>query len=257
MTGDGSVTIVPSVHFSPRHRRRVRQTVNDASPDVVAVELGEDRYERLEGDDRPSSEAVGRTTPAGGRGPSPDVAPAQAVLRAVQRSVVRLFGLDPDETDMEAAIWAAAEVDADVALVDDPLEETVRELARRVGPATATKAVVRSQLLGPADLAEQLEAALVPLTGVDSGDDVQPVVDQMRRIVPELTEVLIDRRDRAMAARLHALRREGLDVVAVVGAAHHNGIERRLADLAARDADPDVVVPRRTPEREVVTVPVE
>ncbi|ELY52101.1 TraB domain-containing protein [Natronolimnohabitans innermongolicus] len=263
MASPGSITLVPSVHFSPTHRRRVRQTIRDQEPDVVAVELDERRYERLEGDRRSDPDLP------------PVIAVACGVLRTIQRSIVRLYGLDPSQTDMETAVETAGERGIDVALIDDPIAETLEALGSRVGPELLPKLVSRAQRLDPDQQARQLEQLSRSVEEITSGEDVQPAIEQLRLLVPELTEVMIDRRDRSMAARLHALRREGYDVVAVVGAGHHLGIEDRLAQLESAtdeeslesetgesEGEPEpesesVTVPIRSPSRDVTRIPIE
>lgn len=101
-----------------------------------------------------------------------------------------------------------------------------------------------------------LEVFTTPFGDIEHGDDVQPAVDQLRELLPEVTNVLIDRRDRAMAQRLHRLRREGHDVVAVIGAGHHSGIEQALNELQSQPADPEVAVPVKSTAREVTRIPI-
>lgn len=254
MSSQGSITFVPSVHFSATHRRRIRSTIREAEPDLVAVELDDHRFDRIDRTERLDGSALQEVLP-------PATAAAYTVLRAVQRTIVRLHGLDPSETDMETAVETAAEQGIDVALIDDPIAETLEALSSRVGPDLLPKLFVRAQRLGPDQQARQFELLSLPLEEVTSGEDVQPAVEQMRLLFPELTEVLIDRRDRAMARRLHALRRDGYDVVAVVGAGHHLGIEAALKDLesAADDdaSDRTVSVPIRSPSRSVTRIPIE
>ncbi|MFC6719298.1 TraB domain-containing protein [Natrialbaceae archaeon GCM10025810] len=276
MSDEGSITFVPSVHFSPIHRRRTRETIREVRPDVVAVELDERRFDRLERSQTVSPAELARELP-------PATGAMYATFQWVQRTVVRLYGLDPTKTEMETAIETAAELDTEIALIDDSLTETFAALSRRIGLDTLPKVAMRAQTMGPEYYATQLELLTQPVSEIDRGDDVQPAIDQMRRLLPEVTEVLIDRRDRAMARRLHRLRREGNDVVAVIGAGHHNGISAHLealadegADLAyhesggdvdvdgsdgfdgvaADDAD-EVVVPRRRSSREVTRIPIE
>lgn len=250
MSDHGTITLVPSVHFSPTHRRRVRETIRETDPDLVAVELDERRFDRIERRHTGDPAGPARDLP-------PPTAAAYATMRAIQRTVVRLFGLDPTETDMEAAIETAAERDLDVALIDDPIAETVGAIAARVDPFTIPKSMVRIQMQPPRERREQFELLASPLHEVESGDDVQPAIDQFRRLLPEIAEVVIDRRDRAMARRLHALRCEGYDVVAVIGAGHHNGVRRGLDDLAGTDVDPAASVPVRSPSRTVTKIPIE
>lgn len=249
MTEQGSVTIVPSVHFSPTHRRRVRETIRERRPDLVAVELDERRFERLDRSARVDPTELARELPS-------TTTPAYRTLRAIQRTVARLYGLDPEESDMEAAVQTAAELDIEIALIDEPIEEIFSTLSTAVGPATIPKMLIRMQSMGPADRLRQLETMTLPFRDVTSGDDVQPMVDQMRTLLPEITDTLIDRRDRAMAERLHVLRHEGYDVVAVVGAGHHNGIRAVLDELERQNAEPSVSVPVRTSSRSITNVPI-
>lgn len=250
MPAHGTITFVPSVHFSRTHRRRVRETIREEEPDLVAVELDDRRFERLEREARLNYGELARELP-------PATAATYSTLKAIQQTVVRLYGLDPGTTDMEVAIETAADLDIDVALIDEPVAETMSALASRVGLETLPKLLLRLQRLGPRAQVRQLELLTLPFTEIESGDDVQPVVDQLRHLLPEVAEVLLDQRDRAMAQRLHRLRGHGHDVVVVIGAAHHNGIQRTLDELRAQNADPDVAVPIRTPAREVTKIPIE
>ncbi|THE66050.1 conjugal transfer protein TraB [Salinadaptatus halalkaliphilus] len=246
MSNSGSITLVPSVHFSPTHRRRVRATIRETKPDVVAVELDEKRFERLERQANRDPFDL----------PFP-VAVTYTLLRTVQRAVVRLYGLDPETTDMAVAIEAAAELDTEVALIDRPIDETVSALTDRIGLETIPKVFARAQRIDPAQQARALEATRVPFSEIRHGDDVQPAIDQVRRLLPEVAEVLIDTRDRIMARRLYALARDGNDVVAVIGAGHHNGIHHRLESLVAAGDDIDATIPRRRPAGEPTRIPIE
>lgn len=250
MPENGTITLVPSVHFSPTHSRRVRETIRAVEPDLVAVELDEGRFERLDRKSSPDPAELARELP-------PATAATYNAIRAIQQTVVRLYGLDTEETDMETAIQTAVELDTEIALIDDPIRETMTALSDRVGLATIPKVLLRIQLMGPADRLKQLELMRIPFTDITDGDDVQPMVDQMRQLVPEIVEVLIDRRDRTMAERLHVLRHEGYDVVAIIGAGHHNGIRRALDELEAEGAKPDVTVPIRSSSRTVTRVPID
>jgi pheromone shutdown protein TraB len=178
-----------------------------------------------------------------------------STLRAMQQTVVRLYGLDPGKTDMETAIETAAELDLDVALIDEPITETVSALLAQFGPEALPRLFVRLQRLTPAEFLDALFGPGPAFETVESGDDVQPTVDRLRRLFPEVAGVLIDDRDQAMAARLDRLRREGYDVVAVIGAGHHNGIVAALEELEG-EPTPDVDVPIRSPLREGTVIPI-
>jgi len=250
MSESGSITFVPSVHFSAVHRRRVRNTINDSQPDIVAIELDERRYDRLRQQTRLEAGGLARELPTG-------TSSTYRTLRAIQQTVARMYGLDPGQTDMETAIETAADLDIETALIDEPIDEIMESISARVGLATIPKMLLRAQFIDPGEWVQQAGLLLRPVSHIESGDDVQPAVDQLRRLLPEVADVLIDTRDRAMAHRLHKLRTEGHDVVAVIGAGHHNGIQTILGELPGQAVDPDVAVPLRSPTREVTTIPVE
>lgn len=248
MTAEGSITFVPSVHFSAVHRRRVRETIRETAPDLVAVELDDRRFDRLDQNQRMGPTALFQELP-------PLTAAMYGTLQVLQRTVVRFYGLDPTKTDMETAIETAAELDTDIALIDEPLGEMLSILSQQIGFDTLPKLAMRAQSLGPEYYTSQLEAMTVPFEEIDNGDDVEPMIDQMRQLLPEVTEVLIDRRDRAMAERLHTLRRDGYDVVAVIGAGHHNGIRRELEELEGSNEETAVSIRRST--RQITKIPIE
>lgn len=252
MTAQGTVTLVPSVHFSPTHRHRIREMIRTEAPDLVAVELDERRFERLKRNTHLDAADLARKLP-------PATTVIYSIVRAIQRSVVRLYGLDPETTDMEAAIEVAAELDIDVALIDEPITETLATLSERVGWESLPKLLLRmqSRALDPRAQARQADLLTLPFGDIESGNDVQPAIDELRRLLPEITEVLIDRRDRAMARRLERLRRDGYDVVAVIGAGHHNGIRAELEQLRTQDTVPDIEIPIRTSTLTVTSVPIE
>ncbi|WP_255191297.1 TraB/GumN family protein [Natronobeatus ordinarius] len=78
-----------------------------------------------------------------------------------------------------------------------------------------------------ADVEELDEIDIEELT---DGDVVAAMMEEFRRFSPRGANALIDERDAYIAHKLHALREQGYDVVAVVGAGHKAGIDRYLAD---------------------------
>ncbi|MFC6974842.1 TraB/GumN family protein [Halomicroarcula sp. GCM10025709] len=250
MSEFGTITLIPSVHYSPVHRSRVRTTIRETDPDIVAVELGTERYDRLQMDSSLDACNLAHDLPE-------STAPTYQTLKALQQTVARLYGLDPGQSDMATAIDTAADLDIDVALIDNPISAPIEAISARVGLDTMPKMLLRTQSIGPREWVEQVELWMRPLGTITSGDDVQPAIDQLRRLLPEVARVLIDQRDRAMAHRLHRLRSEGADVVAVIGAGHHNGIKTVLDELTDQPVESDITVPIRSPSRDVTTIPIE
>jgi pheromone shutdown protein TraB len=74
------------------------------------------------------------------------------------------------------------------------------------------------------------EAEAVDIESLTDADVVSVMMDEFRQFSPAGARALIDERDAYIAHELVALRDAGLDVVAVVGAGHREGIERFLDD---------------------------
>mgnify|MGYP000616265953 CR=1 FL=1 len=71
------------------------------------------------------------------------------------------------------------------------------------------------------------------LEDLTDSDVVSVMMEEFREFSPGGAEALIDERDAYIASNLVGLRQQGLDVVAVIGAGHREGIERHLADPAS------------------------
>ncbi|USZ70340.1 TraB/GumN family protein [Natronosalvus halobius] len=69
----------------------------------------------------------------------------------------------------------------------------------------------------------------IDIEEMTDGDVVAAMMEEFRRFSPSGANALIDERDAFIAHKLHTLRGQGYDVVAVVGAGHKAGIERYLA----------------------------
>ncbi|MFC4245807.1 TraB/GumN family protein [Natribaculum luteum] len=68
----------------------------------------------------------------------------------------------------------------------------------------------------------------IDIEEMTDGDVVSAMMEEFRRFSPRGANALIDERDAYIAHKLHALREQGYDVVAVVGAGHKAGIDRYL-----------------------------
>ena len=217
----GSVTIVGTAHVSPESLDELRATIDRENPDVVAVELCGRRYLGPTPDGVPHAGAV-----------SPGIRTLLflPLMQYLQARTAKERGLDPETTDMSAAIEAAIETDANLVLLDRDILATferywsnasIREHLRVI--ASIGLAIVRgdSTLLNTSS----------PKRETDD-DVVDEYRETTKRRFPAFRTVFLDERDELMAARLAYLEREGYDTVAVVGAAHKPGIADALDQRA-------------------------
>jgi len=123
---EGSITLVGTAHVSQKSVDEVRETVDRERPDVVAVELDETRYRRMQGetpdDIDPGDVISGKTVYQ---------FLAYWMLSYVQARLGDRFDIEPG-ADMMAAIEAAETGGSAVALVDRNIQTTVQRLWSRM-----------------------------------------------------------------------------------------------------------------------------
>lgn len=214
-----NIIIVGTAHVSADSIDEVRSVILKERPGAVAVELDEKRYKSLvEGKDwrkEPIADLL--------RSDRLYIALANALMLAFQRMVGQRVGSRPGE-EMLAAIEAAKEVDAEVVLVDRDITKTLRRALDEM--SLREKYGILKELLSPDDEVLQTEVNELLETYKDS-DVISELVDQLRELSPGAHRVLLSERDAYMARRIQAAAKDR-SVVAVVGAAHANGITTHL-----------------------------
>jgi pheromone shutdown protein TraB len=125
-TGEGSVTIVGTAHVSQESVDEVEATIAERKPDVVAVELDETRYKRMQGETPDDIEAGDLIS-----GKTMYQFLAYWMLSYVQARLGDRFDIEPG-ADMMAAIESAEEHGSGVALVDRDIQMTVQRLWSRM-----------------------------------------------------------------------------------------------------------------------------
>ena len=125
-SAEGSVTVVGTAHVSSRSVEEVEATIERERPDVVAVELDEGRYRRLNGetpDDLDAGDLL--------RGNTVFQFLAYWILSYVQTQLGERFDIEPG-ADMNAAVDTADRLGIDVALVDRDIQTTIQRFWGRM-----------------------------------------------------------------------------------------------------------------------------
>ena len=125
-SAEGSVTVVGTAHVSSRSVEEVEATIERERPDVVAVELDEGRYRRLNGeapDDLDAGDLL--------RGNTVFQFLAYWILSYVQTQLGERFDIEPG-ADMNAAVETAEGLGIDIALVDRNIQTTIQRFWARM-----------------------------------------------------------------------------------------------------------------------------
>lgn len=228
-----TVYLVGTAHVSQRSVEEVRRAVEELSPACVCVELDAQRLEALRDPNRWRDLNLGAAVRQG----KGAFLLANLALSSFQRRLGLHTGVKPG-AELLAAVLAAEERGAAVELVDRPIRTTLLRVWRRTG--FWKKLRLFSNLLGSAF--ESPELSEDELAELREGDALAALLQDLGKALPQAKEILIDERDRYMAAKIR--RAPGQTVVAVVGAAHVPGIVRALGtegseeDLERLDAIP-------------------
>jgi pheromone shutdown protein TraB len=235
---EGRVRLVGTVHVSKQTRERVQDTVEEEQPDVVAIELDNDRLTDMF---KRGADVVG--------GDAEDSSGGFSLRDLIRKQQQGQFDgddvLQPGEADMIPAVEEGIDYGSEVALIDMSVEELKSNVKENAFDDSGSldleildksfgelKQAVKSFAGSRSDLAEKAKedgmGAVVEHMENASLDEVQEQMDPMRNLAPEVIEALIDERDMHMAGRIHWLRENGYDVTAVMGRGHLQGVYNHL-----------------------------
>jgi pheromone shutdown protein TraB len=125
-SGEGSVTVVGTAHVSHESVSEVEETIERERPDVVAVELDENRYRRMQGE-APADIDAGDLI----KGKSVYQFLAYWLLSYIQTRLGEKFDIEPG-AEMKAAVDKAEAVGSGVALVDRDIQLTIQRFWKRM-----------------------------------------------------------------------------------------------------------------------------
>jgi pheromone shutdown-related protein TraB len=206
--GQTEIIIVGTGHIFQESVDLAKATIEEVSPDYVALELDPERLQALQSKkrERPPFRVLLK---AGLR-----MAILGSVLSYFQNKLGEQTGVFPGAEMLEAA-KKAQEVKASVVLIDRPVGVTLTRLINALSIVDILRTVV--YMLFPLKIEiEHIEKELV--------DDL---TEQLYNLSPSAYKVLIEERDAIMAEKI--LNLSGT-IVVVVGAGHVKGIKKNLME---------------------------
>lgn len=215
----GNLTVIGTSHIAKDSVRKVTGTITAEKPDIVAVELDHARLHALLSDVKPrfnlaALRAMGITGFA-----------FFTIGGLLQRKLGKLIGAVPGE-EMKTAVKAANQIGARVALIDQPLSITMRNLSKI--RFVEKLRLVKDVIFGITGL--ETEKVDIDLSKTPTGSFVEMAMKKVRGSYPGLYKALVSDRNGYMAHTLaHIMRSEPQSkIVAVVGAGHEKEVVRLL-----------------------------
>lgn len=242
------VYLLGTAHISEASANEVIQLVEQIRPTTVFLELDPPRAARLrhmQGQDEDDAEelflkGLKQLTNHGGKLPF-----GEEMLKNAFRgfySLLKRYGYVPG-IEMLAAMREAERVGAKLVFGDRDMNVTLRELSSTLNPAMFMKAAT---IQPPVELQQILQGAFAgggagleglgdSLEAIKTREHARMMTTWMDEALPPITEVMLHRRDKVMAENLRKNCGEGT-VLAVVGLAHMDGVEREWGDLESGPA---------------------
>jgi len=216
-----SLKIIGTAHVSEKSVEEVKRAILETRPDVVAVELDMNRYHNLKMEttgEKPDKEINIREII---KSDQLTAFLASGFLSYMQKKIGDEVGVKPG-AEMMAAIEAAEEVGANVALIDRDIQITLKRALNQMSfweKAKFAYGIIASLFAKDEDL-EDIEK-------IKEGDTLAEVMGYFEEMSPHAYQVLVDERDAYMARMLLDLS-DG-QVIAVVGAGHQSGIKEYMS----------------------------
>ncbi len=214
-----NLKIIGTAHVSDKSVEEVRQTILEEKPDVVAVELCQNRYLNMMAEkngqqkqDVPIKEII--------KGNNLTMFLVSSFLSYFQKKIGDDVGVKPG-SEMIAAIEAADEVGAKVALIDRDIQITLKRALNQMSFFEKAKFVygIIASFFSKDEAIEDIES-------IKEGDTLAEIMGYFRDMSPRAFDVLVTERDAFMAEMLLEINEE--NVVAVVGAGHQEGIKKNM-----------------------------
>ncbi len=223
-----TITLIGTAHISKESIDEVTAYIRTHDLDCVAIELDAQRLASLNDKERWRKMDIIKVL----KNKQGFLLLANLVLAGFQRRMGANMGVNPGD-EMKAAYETATERGIKTAMVDRPIQVTLR------------RAWARNSLWGKCKLLAALLTSAFEKETVDSEQienlknrsEMDSMMSELSEYMPKVKEVLIDERDRYLAA--HIWDAAGTRVAAVLGAGHLPGVERNLRALAAGEASAD------------------
>lgn len=228
MLNGREIILLGTAHISQESINQVTDAIRTENPDCVAIELDADRLRTMKDPDAWKKLDIVKVLKEG-RG---FVMMANLVLSSFQRRMGSDVGVKPGE-EMKAAIGVAEEMGIPTVMVDRPIQTTLKRAWSKNsfwGKCKLLAALISSAFEKEEISAEEIEK-------LKNTNEMDNMMADLANYLPAVKEVLIDERDVYLAS--HIWEAKGDKVIAVLGAGHLPGVEKRLEALAKGEVSSD------------------
>lgn len=242
--GGKEIILLGTAHVSQASCDEVKAAIIEKKPDVVAIELDEQRYASLNDSESWKNLDIIKVL----KEKKGFLLLANLVLSSFQKRMGANVGVKPGD-EMRSGINAAKELGIPAEMVDRPIQTTLRRAwAKNSGYG---KIKLLSALLASAASKEEVSGE--EIENLKDKSEMDGMMNELSEFMPGVKEVLIDERDFYLAAHIwEAVQKEQRkSVIAVLGAGHLPGVQTHLEKIAAGAENTDTSEISSLPKKKI------
>jgi pheromone shutdown-related protein TraB len=241
MLNGKNIHLIGTAHVSRESINEVSAAIREEKPGIVCVELDQGRYTAITRQDNWEQLNVSKVLREG----KGFLLIANIVLSGFQRRLGNELGVKPGE-EMIAALNTAQELGIAYKLCDREVQITFRRAWTSC--SLWSKCKLLATLLSSAFVTEKMSAD--EIEKLKNNNELDSMMTELADYLPTVKEILIDERDRYLAANIWSAANgmavsmadsgKNDSILAVVGAGHLRGIQEHLNKFAAGNPPPSL-----------------
>jgi pheromone shutdown-related protein TraB len=219
---DKEIILVGTAHISKESMKLVQETIDIEQPDIVGVELDEQRMHQLLSGKKWQETNIIEIVKTG----KTYLFLLNTVLSNIQKQLGDEVGVKPG-SEMLVAIKKANEHKKPIQLLDRNVTITLKRAFRKM--SIKEKIWIVSSLVGAVfGIGEKIDININSIEDLKDQDLINKLMKELGKKMPSIKKVLVDERDEYIAQMIRLT--PGKKIVAVVGAGHLEGIEKIITE---------------------------
>jgi len=229
-----NILLVGTSHIAQESIKKIKSNFLSHKPEIIAIELDKRRLYTLLHPETQAKIGFSLIKTMGVKGFLFTV-----IARYAQKRLGKMVGMQPGE-DMKFATELAHNNEIQLALIDKPIEQTIRKLMKTIRFREWLRLVgdvVKGLLFG-----SKQEKVKINLREVPKDDLIVILLEQLKDRYPSFYSVLVDERNHFMARQLTIIHKKYPDknILVVIGAGHKKGILDLLPKYALKIENPKI-----------------
>lgn len=235
------IVLIGTAHVSKESIKEVNETITELKPDCVAIELDEKRADSIRNAEKYSRLDIIKVIKRN----EGFLLLANLILASFQKRMGLNAGVKPGD-EMLAAINASEEMKIPFVLVDRPIQITLKRAWAK--NSFWGKIKLFALLVSSAFSKEEIDVE--EIENLKNNSEMDSMMEELSKEMPVIKEVLIDERDKYLAAKIWSA--QGENIAAVLGAGHLPGVEKYLQKMAKNEESADVEEISQIPPKSVL-----